>query len=173
MRRVLGGQRCAEPMLTGFPWTVGAMKISRIQAAMPPLCLLLTGEELAKDRKLLNSAKILCACGHQLPPLHTWCYQGPHNQAAMPSPCLIPTGAELPWSRKNPEPYLLCSWPLAPLHPRHHWEPLQSKQLHHPTPGLHWGTPKSSRAASGANSCGQHICRGEDKITVEPQRQGG
>ena len=37
--------------------------------------------------------------------------------------------------------------------------------------GPHWHTPESSREASGANSCGQPTCRGEDKITIEPQGQ--
>ena len=39
------------------------------------------------------------------------------------------------------------------------------------TPGPHWGRPKSSRAASGANPSGQSTCKGGNKTTMEAQGQ--
>ena len=39
--------------------------------------------------------------------------------------------------------------------------------------GLHWGRPKSFRAASRANPSEQPICRGGNKTTIETQGQSG
>jgi len=39
------------------------------------------------------------------------------------------------------------------------------------TPGSHWGRPKSSRAASGANPSGRPTCRGGNKTIIETQGQ--
>ena len=41
------------------------------------------------------------------------------------------------------------------------------------TPGPHWGRPKSSTAASGANPSGRPTCRGGNKTTIETQEQCG
>ena len=41
------------------------------------------------------------------------------------------------------------------------------------TSGPHWGRPKSSREASGANPSGLPTCRGGNKTTLETQGQYG
>ena len=70
-------------------------------------------------------------------------------------------------------PYLVLPWPLAPLHTwccQSLWDPSSCSTS---TPSPHSGRPKSSREASGANSCGCPTCRGGDKTTIETQGQCG
>ena len=70
------------------------------------------------------------------------------------------------------EPYVLCQWPLASLCTR-----CTEKSPHDPSshttssPYTHWSIPRSSRATSGAHTCGWPISRGGDKTTIELQSQ--
>ena len=96
-------------------------------------------------------------------------------------------GMEVPMARSQeslpPGPDLSGTWPLAPLHalslmrvdlsqppiPLHTcrcWQP-GSHATSAPCP--HWGRPKCSKAVSGADPCGQPICRGGAKTTAKPQ----
>ena len=68
---------------------------------------------------------------------------------------------------------LLPELPLPPSQSLVLPEPLGPQQPHTSTPGPHWGRPKSSRAASGANPSGRSTCRGGNKTTIETQGQCG
>ena len=85
-------------------------------------------------------------------------------------------GLHEPYARcqKRPslEPYLLHPWPPASLriwcHQGSHDPSSHSTSASCP----HWGRPKSSKAASGPDSCGWTTCRGGDKTKAEAQGWG-
>ena len=93
----------------------------------------------------------------------------PIIQVTVPPPCLIFTGAELPESRKKTPKaaYFLCPWIMATLSIWSYKCRHDPSSCTNSTPGPHWGRPKSSRAHSGTNSCGQPSCRCGDKTTIE------
>ena len=63
----------------------------------------------------------------------------------------------------------LLPWPPTPLSPWCCQNPRDTSSCTASTPGPHWGRPKSSRAASGANPSGRSTCRGGNKTTMEAQ----
>ena len=85
-------------------------------------------------------------------------------------------GPHTPYARhhKRPSlgPYLLCPWLPASLRIwscRGSHDP-SSHTTSEPCP--HWGRSKSSKAASGSDTCGWTTCRGGDKTKAEPQGRG-
>ena len=69
--------------------------------------------------------------------------------------------------------YFLLPQPPTPLSTCCCQNPCDPSSCTTSKPGPHRGKPKSSRAASGANSSGQPTCRGGNKTTIETQEQCG
>ena len=87
--------------------------------------------------------------------LHMWSHQSSHY----PSSCHLHTQSSLGQRCQRLEkilrgPNLLCPWLPGPLCTSQCQGPYDPRSCTMPTPGPHQGRPKSSRAASGANSCG-------------------
>ena len=67
--------------------------------------------------------------------------------------------------------YILLPRPPTPLRTWCCQNPCDPSSFTTSTPGPHWGRPKSSKEASGANLSGRPTCRGGDKTTTETQGQ--
>jgi len=67
----------------------------------------------------------------------------------------------------NKAEIFLLPYPSTPLSTWCCQKPSNPSTCTFSTPGPHWGTPKSSRAASGANPSGQPTCKGGNKTTIE------
>ena len=94
-------------------------------------------------------------------------HHNPGSSAAVPPPCFVLT--ELPEARReflqccvsgSSGCWLPCASGTTGVHV------IQAVKATS-TPGPHWGRPKPSREASGANSYGWPVCRGGGKTTVE------
>ena len=98
--------------------------------------------------------------------------------------CLLPgarktparAGPHVPYAgrRKRPSlrPYLLHPWPPASLCIWCRWGSRDPSSHTTSAPGPHRARPKSSKAASGPDSCGRTTRRGGDKTKAEPQGRG-
>ena len=69
--------------------------------------------------------------------------------------------------------YFLLPYLPTPLSSRCCQNPCDPSSCTTSTPDPHWGRPKSSRAASGANPSGQPPCRGGNKTILETHGQCG
>ena len=69
--------------------------------------------------------------------------------------------------------YFMLSWLPTPLSPWCCQSPCNPSSCTTSTRGPHWGTPRSSRAASEAKPSGLATCRDGKKTTIETQGQCG
>ena len=67
--------------------------------------------------------------------------------------------------------YFLLPWPPTPLSTWCCQNPCDPRSRTTSAPGSHWGKPKSSRAASGADPSGRPISRGGNKTTIKTWAQ--